>query len=192
MSPSDDTVAAARSGSTASKTRAALIRAGHKAFAERGYEASRLADITAESGVTTGAFYRHFNSKSEFFKALFDDYGRGLVAELETTSTLRELIEGWLAEARRHRGVVRAAQELSRVGSEEAEAQRQLRATLVDLVRARLEPDLGKAKAEPASHVVVDMATQYVVMEAAGWSPKRSGPRVAAELERLVETGLYR
>lgn len=45
------------------ETRAKLIAAGRKAFAENGYADASMDDFTAEAGLTRGALYHHFGDK---------------------------------------------------------------------------------------------------------------------------------
>ena len=48
---------------------AALLRAAGKLFRARGIEAVRIADVSAEAGLTHGAFYGHFASKTALAEA---------------------------------------------------------------------------------------------------------------------------
>jgi AcrR family transcriptional regulator len=41
-------------------------------FAERGFAAVSLSDITVAAGVTRGGLYHHFQSKSDLFRAVFE------------------------------------------------------------------------------------------------------------------------
>jgi AcrR family transcriptional regulator len=52
------------------ETRAKLIAAGRKAFAERGYADASMDDFTAEAGLTRGALYHHFGDKKGLFQAV--------------------------------------------------------------------------------------------------------------------------
>lgn len=47
-----------------------ILECGKKHFIKYGFEKSSLRDICKDAGVTTGAFYRHFNDKNELFKAI--------------------------------------------------------------------------------------------------------------------------
>jgi len=94
--------------------------------------------------------------------------------------------------AREHRGVVRAAQELGHVGTAESELRHQLREIAGVAVNAQLDQTLGKPISRAAALVVADIVAQYVLMESAGWIPKRDTRAVATELERLVKKGLYK
>ncbi|MCW5952706.1 MAG: TetR/AcrR family transcriptional regulator [Propionibacteriaceae bacterium] len=66
-----------RRRSKADATRASLLAAARKVFAERGFEGAAVGDIAAEAGYTKGALYSQFASKEE----LFAEVTRQLAAE---------------------------------------------------------------------------------------------------------------
>ncbi|MEU9332925.1 TetR/AcrR family transcriptional regulator [Streptomyces sp. NPDC048290] len=55
------------------QTRRTLLREGGRAFAELGYAGVGLAGIVQAAGVTKGAFYHHFASKTELFHAVLEE-----------------------------------------------------------------------------------------------------------------------
>src|SRR6266513_1399101 len=57
-----------------SETRALLVEAGLRMFAERGLERGTLDDVAEAAGFTKGAIYRQFPSKGAFLLALFEQY----------------------------------------------------------------------------------------------------------------------
>jgi AcrR family transcriptional regulator len=59
-------------------TRAALLEAATKRFAELGYAGTSLEDVAADIRASRGAVYHHFSSKRALFEAVF--------AALETTA----------------------------------------------------------------------------------------------------------
>ncbi|WP_159998767.1 TetR/AcrR family transcriptional regulator [Roseomonas sp. 18066] len=52
------------------ETRAALIRAARRAFAEKGYAAASMDELTAEAGLTRGALYHQFGDKKGLLQAV--------------------------------------------------------------------------------------------------------------------------
>ena len=55
------------------ETRAKLVRAARKAFAEKGYAAASMDDLTAEAGLTRGALYHNFGDKKGLLRAVVDE-----------------------------------------------------------------------------------------------------------------------
>lgn len=54
------------------ETRAKLIAAGRKAFAEKGYADASMDDFTADAGLTRGALYHHFGGKPGLLAAVIE------------------------------------------------------------------------------------------------------------------------
>lgn len=57
-----------------SETRALLVEAGLRLFAERGLELGTLDEVAHAAGFTKGAIYGQFPSKGGFLLALFEQY----------------------------------------------------------------------------------------------------------------------
>jgi AcrR family transcriptional regulator len=64
------------------RTRADVVRASRRLFAERGYRATSLADIAAAAGVTTGAIYHHWSGKPALLAAVVEHLYRELAARI--------------------------------------------------------------------------------------------------------------
>lgn len=64
------------------ETRAKLIRAARKAFAEKGYAASSMDELTAEAGLTRGALYHNFGDKKGLLQAVIDQIDAEMLARL--------------------------------------------------------------------------------------------------------------
>jgi len=61
------------------RTRAALLRAAGRVFAEHGFHQATLEAVAAAAGVSKGALYHYFPSKEQLFLALLEDrLGAGL------------------------------------------------------------------------------------------------------------------
>ncbi|QLY33103.1 TetR/AcrR family transcriptional regulator [Nocardia huaxiensis] len=54
------------------QTRRTLLRESRRLFATKGYAAVGLSEITAAAGVTKGALYHNFESKTELFRAVLE------------------------------------------------------------------------------------------------------------------------
>ncbi|MBI5957204.1 MAG: TetR family transcriptional regulator [Chloroflexi bacterium] len=63
-----------RTKEEAAVTREKLIRAALRAFSEKGYGGTRLEEIAELAGLTRGAIYHHFGSKSELYMAVFETW----------------------------------------------------------------------------------------------------------------------
>jgi AcrR family transcriptional regulator len=75
-----------RSGRRA-RTRAALLEAAARVYAERGVEGATLDAVAEQAGYTKGAVYDHFGSKESLLFALLDEH---LSAEIGALLTLFE------------------------------------------------------------------------------------------------------
>src|ERR1700689_2395001 len=92
-------------GVTATETRERLLRAAADAFASRGYDGTRVADIAASAGVSNGALYAHFGSKAELLVGALREHGRQGLADMFAADPGRPVVEMLLAIGRglRHR-----------------------------------------------------------------------------------------
>ena len=57
---------------SAVETKSKLLESAKKEFLEKGFMGASLRTIAANAGVTTGAMYRHFKDKDDFFCVLVD------------------------------------------------------------------------------------------------------------------------
>ncbi|MET4924895.1 TetR/AcrR family transcriptional regulator [Streptomyces sp. PSRA5] len=72
------------------QTRRALLREGRELFAEVGYGAVSLAEIVAAAGVTKGALYHHFDSKTALFRAVLEDVQQEVGARVAEAAGARD------------------------------------------------------------------------------------------------------
>jgi AcrR family transcriptional regulator len=80
-------------GVTAAETRDRLLQAAAEAFAQRGYDGARVADIAAAAGVSNGALYAHFASKADLLVDALRKHGRRMLAELFADDPDRSITE---------------------------------------------------------------------------------------------------
>jgi AcrR family transcriptional regulator len=90
----------------AAATRAALIAAARRHFAQTGYHGAGTTDLVALAGVTRGALYHHFRDKEHLFEAVFRQVAGELSAAAgQAVAALsddpwRQLLEGLQAYLR--------------------------------------------------------------------------------------------
>jgi len=87
-------------GVTAAETRDRLLKAAADAFALRGYDGTRVADIAAAAGVSNGALYAHFASKADLLVDALRTHGRRMLAELFADHPDRSITDLLLAIGR--------------------------------------------------------------------------------------------
>lgn len=80
-------------------TRAALIGAARRLFAEKGYAATSTPEIVAEARVTRGALYHHYTDKSDLFMAVARQAAAEVAYEIDRrsrgeTTPLGALVKG--------------------------------------------------------------------------------------------------
>lgn len=82
------------------RTRAEIVAAAERRFAERGFEATRLEDIASDVGIQRAAIFYHFGDKQELYAAVLDEILTGAIATLPASGTTAERIEasltGWV------------------------------------------------------------------------------------------------
>ncbi|WP_117237158.1 TetR/AcrR family transcriptional regulator [Thermus sediminis] len=141
-------------------TRARILQAARKAFAERGYAATRLDELAAELGLTKGAFYHHFRNKRELLLALLEASqaearraleGEGPLEErlLRYALAYQEGVEPLAALASAHGG--RGGEEEARSLAQEAMRQE---LTFLESFFSRVDPKRGRRLAALFASIV--------------------------------------
>lgn len=73
--------AASSQKNTSPDKREAILRAGVKVFAEKGYFNSKVADVARAAGIADGTVYLYFKSKEEILHSIFDQAMEKFIAE---------------------------------------------------------------------------------------------------------------
>ena len=81
------------------RTRAALLRAAGRVFAEQGFHRSTLEGVAAAAGVSKGALYHYFPSKEQLFLALLEDRLGAGIRDIEAVVAERGFDSGQLGAA---------------------------------------------------------------------------------------------
>jgi len=65
------------------ETRTQITAAASRLFSQSGYDATGVAEICAQAGISKGAFYHHFPSKHAVFMSLLEEWLAGLDKQIE-------------------------------------------------------------------------------------------------------------
>ena len=85
---------------TMEENRGKLIAAGRRAFAEKGFAAASMDELTAEAGLTRGALYHNFGDKRGLLAAVVNQIDSEMAMRAkEIGASERDDWEGLLAEA---------------------------------------------------------------------------------------------
>jgi AcrR family transcriptional regulator len=76
-------------------TKAALIDAATRRFAEHGFAGTSLEDVAADIQATRGAVYHHFANKGALFEAVFDALETDMIAQV--TRSHADIADPWPA-----------------------------------------------------------------------------------------------
>jgi AcrR family transcriptional regulator len=76
------------------ETRANLIEAAYRVFADKGFGQVRIDDVCAAAGYTRGAFYSNFDSLDELFFALYDESARLIAGQVTDAITADDINPG--------------------------------------------------------------------------------------------------
>jgi TetR/AcrR family transcriptional regulator len=87
-----------RRRSSGLRTRAEIVAAAERHFAEHGFEAARLDDIATEVGIRRAAIFYHFGDKQELYAAVLDEVFRDWTQALPTGGTAAERLEASLTD----------------------------------------------------------------------------------------------
>jgi AcrR family transcriptional regulator len=120
---------------TAEQTRADLLAAAVRVFSARGYEGSRVSEIAAEAGLSTGAIYANYPNKTELLCAAVRAGGPKAIAGLMDAGRCGSALDVLKAMGNRLAGVPKAT-------SRKASA---ARAILIEsLAASRREPQVAE------------------------------------------------
>jgi AcrR family transcriptional regulator len=173
-------------------TRAALISAARRLFAERGYEDVPADEIASAAGLTRGAMYHHFADKRALFEAVFEEL------EAEMTEQLGEILasappDDLIRAALRAFLDICTRDEVVRIALTEAPAVlgwqrwREIEAQYgLGLVRAGLStnPAVDEKSADALAHIVLSAVIEAALLIA--HSPRPKAARVQAEAALTV------
>jgi len=100
MHPDPEATAPVRRRSNGVRTRAEIIAAAERHFAEHGFQGTRLGDVAADVGIRRPSISYHFASKQELYAAVLETVFAEWAADLPSGGTAAERLEaamtGWI------------------------------------------------------------------------------------------------
>jgi TetR/AcrR family transcriptional regulator len=136
------------------RTRAEIVAAAERQFAERGFQATRLEDIAAQVGIRRAAIFYHFGDKQELYAAVLEEVFRDWTEALPTSGSAAERLEasltGWIDYVARRPTVARLILREA-ANSHPGKVTPFLRAgsTSVDWFRAVIDEGIASGELEP-------------------------------------------
>jgi TetR/AcrR family transcriptional regulator len=110
-SQSEEPAESPRRRSSGGETRAAILAAAERHFADRGFEAARLEDIAADVGIRRAAIFYHFSDKHELYAAVLGAVLGEVMPRLPLAGSPGERIQaatsGWIDYVARRPTVAR-------------------------------------------------------------------------------------
>ena len=137
------------------RTRQALLDAGAKVLPERGYHDARVDDIVKVAGVSHGSFYRYFDNKDDFFRALAEAASTRMIELLDAfpadadTAALHQWFEDWFSTYDSNGGVISTWQEMQGADPELVSFSQKVGASVIaQLTDVLDERDFGDASVD--------------------------------------------
>lgn len=130
-------------------TRGRLLDAGASVLPARGYHDTRVDDIVAAAGVSHGTFYRYFENKDHFFRALATAASARMIELIDrlhldsSVAELRAWLEDWFTAYERDGGVISTWQEMQANAELSAFSREVTVAVFTRLVRMLERRDFG-------------------------------------------------
>ena len=181
------------------QTRAALVAAARRLFAERGYSAVGTEEIVREAGVTRGALYHHFDGKRELMRAVYEQLEEELSQQFAASVTpgaepLRVLREG--AETFLDQCLEREVQQIALLDAPAVlgwEEWREINARYaLGLIEGVLSHGMetGQIRTQPArplAHALIGALDEVAMLVARSDDPVSTRQEVGATLATLLE-----
>ncbi|MFZ6003399.1 MAG: TetR/AcrR family transcriptional regulator [Actinomycetota bacterium] len=152
------------------RTRQRLLAAGSEVLPKRGYHDARVDDIVEAAGVSHGSFYRYFQNKDDFFRALAETASTRMVELLDDfpadgdPGVMHRWLEEWFDTYESNGGVISTWQEMQSHDPDLVSFSQQVAASVVTRLMAMLdERGFGDSAADALALLALIERTPYSV-----------------------------
>lgn len=175
-----------------------LVGVARDLFAERGFAGTSIEDIVQAAGVTRGALYHHFDSKTDVFRAVFEDAQRDIARmtveaarmkrgawrqiEAGATATLDAFLDPGLQQI----VLLDAAAVLGWEGRREIQSRHCIVLWVRGLENAIAEGTLRKRPVEPLAHILFGAVCEAAMTVARADDQQRAMHDVRREVRELL------
>ncbi|MGW2936325.1 TetR/AcrR family transcriptional regulator [Streptomyces sp. NPDC001156] len=153
-------------------TRARLVAAAGRVFAELGFLQTRITDITAAAGTANGTFYVYFDSKEDILRAVFDDViadflemlREGRPVDADPIALIAHDNERYFVAYRKNAGAMRVLEQVATFNDEFAALRRSVRDRFVVRAERSIEQWQRAGLCDPdfAPHIVAALLVAMV------------------------------
>lgn len=183
-------------------TRAALVAAGRRLFAEQGYAVTRTEQVVRAAGVTRGALYHHFGDKAELFRVVYEavefDVVHGVQAAARAVrapdrlaATAQAFLDTWADPGVRRVTLLDAPAVLGWQEWKRLDGAYGLGLLSSALLGAMDAGEVRRQPVEPLAHLLLGALTDAALFVARAEDPDRARREVGAALAELL-AGLRR
>lgn len=172
-----------------SQRRAQIIDAATRTFAKAGFAATNLDDIAAEAGISRAILYRHFDSKTDLYRAVLDNACGRLAAATGGDKFTEESITGLLRAAADDPAGFRLLFDHAAREPEFRHAMEQFRAGMATVAHKYLAVEIpDPAWAAWAAQLVPTVAIAAVTawLDAGQPDPDRAADRIRDAIEGVI------
>lgn len=135
------------------QTRAEIVAAAERHFAERGFDAARLEDVAAEVGIRRAAIFYYFSDKQELYTAVlnevFGDWAAALPSGGSPAERLEASLVGWIDYVARRPTVARLILREAASAQPGMVSQFVRAGSAVEWVRAAIEEGVASGEMKP-------------------------------------------
>jgi AcrR family transcriptional regulator len=177
------------------RTRDTIVRVAHELFAERGYDATTIADIAEAADIAPRTFFGYFPTKEDVVFHDIDEIVGGFAERLRERGeeeTAFDALRAWLtahaAEIDLDDPAERARKELIRATPALTAHEHAHRARFEELIRAAVAEDLGVPEASLRPHMVAAAAT--AALDTLGTYFDEREPPTPERVEAIVDEAL--